>query len=412
MNCHHYSENRCHSCSWIGLDYPWQVKQKETHLRQQLEQFYTSIISKNIPSLSPTLTSSQSSFRNKAKMVALGAAHQATLGIINHQGDQVSLTDCLLYTPKMQQLLHYLETWIQKAGIPPYNVQKRKGELKFIIVHENLEGKFLIRLVVRSLLRLHRIREHIPLIQAAFPSVEVISLNLQPEHQAILEGPEEIYLTEQEFLTETLNGVPLCIQPGCFFQTNSTTAEKLYHMAAIWVQSQLQAMKDSLQAPMITDDINIVDLFCGVGGFGITMSHLLQQSQSYQVSLTGIEISPYAQARAKWTSEQIGFTSLQFHTLDLTQSFIDKRPLEDQPDVLIVNPPRRGIGSQVCQWIEAKAPRLIIYSSCQSESMMTDINQLPSYQISKIQIFDLFPHSTHYETLCLLTHQEVLSRLV
>lgn len=424
MKCHHYEAKRCQSCSWIDLEYSTQIEQKESHLHRELQRlsgandpnglngYPHQVNSLDQLEIIPSKTSPQTAFRNKAKMVALGAAHQPILGIINHNDEIVSLTDCPLYSSEMQALLKYLESWIQKAGIPPYNIEKRKGELKYIIVHQNQEGKFLIRFVLRSLNRLDRIKSHTSMIQEAFPSVEVMSLNLQPEHQAILEGLEEIYLTSQEFLTESLNEIPLCVQPGCFFQTNSTMAESLYKSAALWIQNQLLKMKitSTQDPPQDThpDRIHLVDLFCGVGGFGLTISHFLEKTNSYHASLTGIEISPYAKARAKWTADQIEFSNIQFETLDLTQDLQQEASLGSAADVLIVNPPRRGIGSEVCQWIEATAPKLMIYSSCQSESMMTDIALLPSYQMAKIQIFDMFPHSSHYETLCLLIHQEAL----
>jgi 23S rRNA (uracil747-C5)-methyltransferase len=193
---------------------------------------------------------------------------------------------------------------------------------------------------------------------------------------AIMEGDEEIFLTPQTTLEERLNGIPLFIKPKSFFQTNPDVATKLYKTAADWV---------SETKPKV-----IWDLFCGVGGFALHCA-------SGQREIVGIEIEPEAIECARESAKRIGFETITFEAMD-TASFGAQSGKE--VDVIIVNPPRRGLGEQVVKWLNKTAPERIIYSSCNATSLAKDLAFLSqNYTIKKVQLFDMFAHTPHYETL-------------
>lgn len=382
--CSHYQADTCRSCSQIERDYAEQINTKQAIL---LETFQKD--SPETQFLEPIKSSTQG-FRNKAKMVVLGAAHQPTLGIINHHDEIIDLTDCLLYSPEMIELLQHLTTWIRTSGITPYQIKKQKGELKYILLTQNSQSEFMLRFVLNSRKLMNRFEHNLPKLQEDFPQIKCISFNLQPEHKAILEGPEEIFYTETRWITQELNEIPLCISPQSFFQTNTQLAGALYQQASDWILERI--------SPNTT--LEIWDLFCGVGGFGLTLAHKLSLHTS--VHLTGIEISPQAIECAQWTAQQINLDSVTFQALDLTQG----SSVQSSPGVLIVNPPRRGVGHQMTEWIESTKPQWIVYSSCLIESLAQDLAHLPSYDLVQAQIFDLFPHTHHFETLTLLQRRD------
>lgn len=384
VHCSHYQADACRSCSQIERDYTEQINTKQEIL---LETFQTD--SPETQFLEPVKSFTQG-FRNKAKMVVLGSAHEPTLGIINHHDEIIDLTDCLLYSPEMIELLQHLRTWIRTSGITPYQIKKQKGELKYILLTQNSESEFMLRFVLNSLKLLNRFEQNLPKLQEDFPQIKCISFNLQPEHKAILEGPEEIYYTETRWITQDLNDIPLCISPQSFFQTNTQLAGTLYRQASDWILERI--------SPNTT--LKIWDLFCGVGGFGLTLAHKLSLHAS--VHLTGIEISPQAIECAQWTAQQLDIDSVNFQALDLTQGSSVQSP----PEILIVNPPRRGVGHQMTEWIESTKPQWIVYSSCLIESLAQDLAHLPSYDLVQAQIFDLFPHTHHFETLTLLQRRD------
>ncbi len=118
--------------------------------------------------------------------------------------------------------------------------------------------------------------------------------------------------------------------------------------------------------------------------------------------LTGIEIAPEAIACARQSAAQLGLSNLHFQALDSTQFATHEA---DAPQLVLVNPPRRGIGAELCDYLSRMAPPYIIYSSCNARTMATDIARLSGYRVERVQLFDMFPHTAHYEVLTLLVRE-------
>ncbi|MCG9697642.1 23S rRNA (uracil(747)-C(5))-methyltransferase RlmC [Shewanella sp. Isolate11] len=374
MKCAYFDAKQCLSCRHIQTPLEQQLAQKSQVLKELLQGL-------NVEQWLAPVFGPENGFRNKAKMVVLGAAHQPILGLVSPAGEAVSLCDCALYPEDMQRLLYRLEKFVQQAGIPPYRVDKAKGELKFILLtRSQVRGEYMLRFVLRSTNAIERIERELPQLLQQFPQIKVVSVNLQPVHMAILEGEQEIFLTQATRLEERFNDVPLYIRPKSFFQTHPEVAEKLYQTAREWT-TQL--------APKA-----IWDLFCGVGGFGLHCA-------SKDIALTGIEIEAEAIACAKMSAEAMGLDRVEFTALDSTE-FASGRDANNKPDVIIVNPPRRGIGESLCTSLSEFAPKAILYSSCNPKTLAKDLRCISGYQVSKVQLFDMFPHTDHFEVLVLL----------
>lgn len=374
MQCDYYEQGVCRSCSLCPLSYDVQIQQKDQALKH--------LLAEHAPQdwRSPVM-SAQTGFRNKAKMVVLGAAHAPILGIESAKdGSPVSLTHCPLYPTQTQQLLTYLEQWIRVAGIAPYHRLKKKGELKFILLtRSESTGQFMLRFVAKSRAILPRLQQNLAQLQAAFPEIRVISLNIQPIAMARLEGEEELFLTDEQQLIEQLNDVPMVLRPKSFFQTNPQVAQQLYATARAWVREI---------APT-----HMWDLFCGVGGFALHCA-------SPSTLVTGIEIEPEAIASAMQSAKQMQLTQyIHFAALDSAQFSVAQT---QAPGLVLVNPPRRGLGAQLVEQLEALAPEYVLYSSCNPQTLVQDLTLLTHYQTMKLQWFDMFAHTQHLEVLVLL----------
>ncbi|QHM70438.1 23S rRNA (uracil(747)-C(5))-methyltransferase RlmC [Mixta intestinalis] len=375
MHCALYDADRCRSCQWLKIPYSQQLEQKQAHLQSLLAAF-------PVAAWQTPTGSAQQAFRNKAKMVVSGSVERPVLGLLQRDGSPVDLTSCPLYPASFAPVFELLKPFIARAGLTPYNVARRRGELKFLLLSEStLDGKLMLRFVLRSTNKLAQLRAALPWLQQQLPQLSVISANIQPVPMAILEGEEEIPLTENQALAERLNHVPLWVRPRSFFQTNPAVAAQLYATARQWVSElPVKAMWD---------------LFCGVGGFGLHCA-------TPEMQLTGIEISAEAIACAQRSAQQIGLEKVQFAALDSTRFATGE---EAVPDLVLVNPPRRGIGAELCAYLSRMAPAWLLYSSCNAESMAQDIARLEGYHICRVQLFDMFPHTAHYEVLTLLQRQ-------
>ncbi|HDT6545961.1 TPA: 23S rRNA (uracil(747)-C(5))-methyltransferase RlmC [Kluyvera ascorbata] len=372
MQCALYDADRCRSCQWIERPIAEQLAAKMADLQ-------TLLAGSTVGDWCAPVCGPEQAFRNKAKMVVSGSVERPLLGMLHRDGTPEDLTDCPLYPPPFAPVFAALKPFIARAGLTPYNVARKRGELKYLLLTESqLDGGMMLRFVLRSETKLEQLRAALPWLQAQLPQLKVITANIQPVHMAIMEGEQEIFFTEQQALAERFNGVPLWIRPQSFFQTNPTVASALYATARDWVRA----------LPVN----HMWDLFCGVGGFGLHCA-------TPEMTLTGIEIAPEAIACAKQSAAELGLDKLHFQALDSTQFATAQA---DIPQLVLVNPPRRGIGKALCDYLSEMAPQYIIYSSCNAQTMAKDITHLPGYRIEKVQLFDMFPHTAHYEVLTLL----------
>lgn len=372
MYCALYDANRCRSCQWLDIPYSRQLENKQEQLRQLLAE-------QAVGQWFSPVTSPEQAFRNKAKMVVSGSVERPVLGIMHRDGHPVDLCDCPLYPASFADVFARLKPFIAQAGLTPYNVARQRGELKFILLTESTRnGELMLRFVLRSKQKLAQLVRALPTLQQYLPQLSVVSANIQPVHMAILEGEEEIPLTENQALPEQLNDVPLWIRPQSFFQTNPVVAAALYATARQWV-SELGVN-------------SMWDLFCGVGGFGLHCA-------TKEISLTGIEINAEAIACARRSAAAMGKDKVHFAALDSTMFATGETTV---PDLVLVNPPRRGIGAQLCHYLSNMSPSWILYSSCNAQTMASDIARMADYAVEKVQLFDMFPHTAHSEVLTLL----------
>lgn len=372
MHCSYFAAEQCRSCTWIEQSYDEQLVAKqrrgEAVLGGQVDVAWL-----------PPVASRESGFRNKAKMVVGGTERQPSLGILDSGGRGVDLRDCGLYPPGIRAAFPVLADFIARAGLTPYDVPGRTGEIKYVIVTESPDGELMVRFVLRSQESVTRIRKHLPDLLAALPSVVVASVNLQPEHKAIVEGERELLLTAQETLRMRVNGLDLYLRPQSFFQTNTEVAAALYRQARDWVGE--------------ADPASVWDLYCGVGGFAL---HCAAPGRD----VVGIETSPEAIASAALSAAQAGLDRVSFQVGDAT-AFAGRADVV--PPVVIVNPPRRGLGEELSSWLESSsAVRQVVYSSCHAGSLARDLASMPSLRPRRAQVLDMFPQTSHYEALTLL----------
>ena len=377
ITCHHYAAGRCRSCGLIDVPYAEQLRRKQRACQEALATW---------PGLDwlPPVASPEAGFRNKAKMVVSGTAQAPVLGILDPAGRGVDLRDCPLYPPAMQAAFGPLADLIRAAGLEPYDVPARRGELKYVLLTLcEQTGEMMLRLVLRSRAMLGAIREHLPELQASQPGLRVVSVNLQPEHKAILEGEEEIVLTERQSLTMWLNGLPLHLRPRSFFQTNSHVAARLYASARDGVAE--------------IGPGGMWDLFCGVGGFA------LHCAPHVRGTVTGIEVSHEAIESARQSATELGLANILFRALEASDFALGQ---SEVPELVLVNPPRRGMGADLCAFLDASPARWLLYSSCNPASLAQDLARLPSFAPVRAQLFDIFPHTAHSEVLVLLRRKD------
>ncbi|GLK16986.1 23S rRNA (uracil(747)-C(5))-methyltransferase RlmC [Herbiconiux flava] len=397
MQCSYFDAGICRSCTLLDQPYAEQLAGKERRSRELLAAFPAA-------EWLPSAASAQEGFRNKAKMVVGGTVDAPTLGILDERRRGVDLSRCPLCTDGILAAMPALTAFVSAARLEPYDVPARRGELKYVLVTESPDGELMVRFVVRDEQVLPRIRRELPALQRALPNAAVVSVNLQPEHKAIVEGEREIVLTDRETLPMRLGAVTLSLRPQSFFQTNTAIAIELYAQARAWIDE--------------VDPASLWDLYCGVGGFALHAAVPLRRSLLAMATdarpappvsstsatdrprdVTGIEVSPEAVAAARETAAALGLDRVRFEAADATAFAL---AATEPPELVLVNPPRRGIGADLAAWLERSGVRHVVYSSCNPVTLASDLAVMPSFTVRRARLFDMFPNTAHVEVITLL----------
>ncbi|MFJ5144253.1 23S rRNA (uracil(747)-C(5))-methyltransferase RlmC [Curtobacterium sp. NPDC088465] len=383
MQCDYFDRGVCRSCTLMGQPYGDQVLDKEIRTRELLRDAVEAAGGPGAVEWLPAITSPESGYRNKAKMVVGGTVQRPTVGILDHRQRGVDLRHCGICTPGIRRALPVLADFVADTGLIPYDVAARRGELKFVLVTESPDGELMVRFVLRSEGQLPRLRERLDDLRRVLPEAVVVTANLLPEHKAVTEGEREVVLTEQETLPMRIGSITMHLRPQSFFQTNTSVASQLYDQASAWIDEVGPA--------------SMWDLYCGVGGFAL---HAARPGRA----VTGIETSREAIRSAKQSAREAGLTDVRFAADDATEHALRARP-DALPELVVVNPPRRGIGETLATWLEESEVEHVVYSSCNPVTLAKDLARMPSLRLRRARVLDMFPQTGHLEAVTLLSRR-------
>lgn len=373
MRCDYYDAGQCRSCELMGVAATDQL----TAMQRDLEVALAGVVPAD--AWRPPAHGPEEGFRNKAKLAVGGVRGAPTLGILDGERRGVDLRDCGLYEPGLHEAVVALAALVADLDLTPYDVPERRGELKHVLVTHSPDGELMIRFVLRSRAQLGKLKAGLPELRRRLPHARVVTANLLPRHEALLEGAEEIWLTRDRQLPMRVADLTLHLRPRSFFQTNTVVATQLYAQAATWVGGLEVA--------------TAWDLYCGVGGFTLTAATALPRA-----TVTGVEVAAEAVRSAQQAATESG--------LDRRVGFVaadaaSYAGAHDAPDLVIVNPPRRGLGAELTEWLERSSTTHLLYSSCDAGTLAADLRAMPSLRVVHARGFAMFPQTRHAEVLVL-----------
>ncbi|MBY0518321.1 MAG: methyltransferase [Bacteriovoracaceae bacterium] len=366
--CRYFDQGLCRSCSVIDVDPAKTLESKSARLQKA-----TGLIPEN------PFHSTPWHFRDKVKLTVAGTTEKPIIGLLQENlTDCLELHDCPVQAQELNSQIPTLIAFIKKWNLTPYNILERKGELKGLILSWSpTTQQKMLRFVLRSKESLDRIR----LGLSELKGFHLISINLQPTPHALLEGSEEIILSDSKFIEHLSGEITLAYSPQSFMQTNSSVAESLYQTAVDW----LKPWRDE----------KVLDLFCGVGGFSLHLSKAGHESFGIEINASAIHL---AQQMAKKQNLKAQFLASKAE--DVKQNW-----MEWNPKIVIANPPRRGLAGSVDD-LCTLLPEVFLYSSCSIESLESDLKRLENhFNAVRTKIFDMFPYTNHFESLTLLVRR-------
>ncbi len=377
MKCSYFQNSLCRSCKLLDLSYDETLILK----KEKLKNFLPEYAHQDNKTFGLEEKTTGSRFKAKLAVFRDESDQNSQFGFYNKDGSVVNIENCPLHTQGLNELLPQIKMLLGKYKIPPYDIKNKSGELKYLLISKSMKGdqaEFLVRFVLRSRESLDRLKKAAGELITLSISIKVVTANIQPIHQAILEGDEEVLLTSDKMITHQFDEFRLSQGTRSFFQVTPIIAMKLYN-------SLSQKIKHDKPT-------SLIDLYCGVGAFSFYASRFCPD-------VTGVEISSDAIEFAK-DSNIFNKTNITFLNMDVE---VYLKTNHKYFEAVLVNPPRRGLNDSILKSLIEMNSKFIYYSSCNAETMARDFEVLKKhYQIKNLELFDMFPYTSHFETLMCL----------
>ncbi len=323
-------------------------------------------------------------YRNKVQF-PVGPGHQeALIGFYRPRShDIIDVEDCLLQPKSAAEARKAVKQWMAQCKIPPYDESTRKGLLRHLYLRTNQQGETLCCLVINAK-KLPHGRILIDLLQSSLPGLVGVVVNSNTKDTNVILGDEYYTLWGQDYLEEKLCGLTFRLSVPSFFQVNRAQTERLYALALDFAE--------------LTGSETVLDLYCGIGTTSLAMAQKAGK-------VIGAEIVPEAIEDAKENALRNGISNAEFFCGDAGEVAFKLANDGVRPQVICVDPPRKGLQADVPGIIADMEPDRIVYVSCDPATLARDVKRFDElgYHLVKAQPVDLFPRTAHVETVALLT---------
>ena len=384
----------CGGCSLRHLDYTAELRAKQENVTDAFRR----IGGLDVPVLDICPSPEVDRYRNKVQFpVGLDKNGNPCIGFYAGRTHRiVPCPDCKLQPGVLNDIGNALCRFFAENGIQPYNEETGRGLVRHIFLRRGAHsGQIMVCLVCTRPNFPHadalctRLREQ-------FADIATILLNVNSKNTNVILGTETHTLYGPGYIEDTLCGVPVQLGPLSFYQVNTLAAERLYGIAAQYAQ--------------LTPDDLLLDLYCGMGTIGLSMV-------DYCRELVGVEIVPEAIESAKANAARMGDAVAAkscFFCADAGQAATRLAAEGLHPDVVMLDPPRKGCDEATLSAVVRMAPRRVVYVSCNPSTAARDAAWLEQngYHAEKVQPVDLFPRTKHCETVVLLSKGEVDSKKI
>ena len=373
----------CGGCDFWHMDYEEETRLKADRVRQALNRIGGEQL-EELPILSAP---SCCGYRNKAQYPVASKKGRAYAGFFRAGTHQVVENDrCLILPEETDKVKKIVIDYVNHYRITAYDEETGKGLLRHIYVRRGaVSGQVLVCLVVNGR-KLPHTDDLIQRLQAVpgFTSL-VLAVNTRPGN-AIL-GNEFITLYGTGYIEDTLCGLQFRLSPRSFYQVNHHQAQRLYEAAI----SQAEITKADL----------VLDLYCGVGTITLAMAKAAGK-------VIGVEVVEQAVQDAWENAKRNGIENAEFFCGDAGKAALELEAKGIHPDVVVVDPPRKGLNADTIEALHKMSPRRIVYVSCDPATLARDVALLKEkgYAVKNAMAADLFPRCAHVESIVCLNKYE------
>lgn len=379
LDCNTYK--RCGGCNLRHMKYEETLKIKrdivQNLINKSLEQKVT--VRETIGMEKPFF------YRNKAQYpVSYNKNGEIVTGIYAARTHEiVPIESCAIQMPISQEISKFIIRFMKENKILAYNEKERIGAIRHIVVKVGIYTNEIMCILVTNEKKIPHEKELVEELRNNFPNITTIVKNINQKDTNVIMGKENQILYGTGYIKDKLGNFIFNISAQSFYQINPIQTEKLYNLA--------------IQKANLTKKDIVLDLYCGIGTIGSFASPYVKQ-------VYGIEIVEQAIIDAKENAKQNNIKNIEFYCGDveeILETVLEKKKV--MPNVVFVDPPRKGLDENTIENIIRIKPQRLIYISCNPATLVRDLRKLEeTYEIKEIQALDMFPFTSHVECVAVL----------
>lgn len=363
------------------LNYPAQLDFKRKRIKDSLYKI-AGVPDVEVP---PTLGMEQPlGYRNKAQVPVRRVNGQLETGFFRKNShDLLPIEDFYIQDPIIDQVILFTRDLLRRFDLKPYDEQEKTGLIRNLVVRRGHYSGEIMVILVTTRPKIFRVEQLMERLTEAFPTIKSIMQNINDQPGNAIFGKDWRTLYGQVYITDQMLGNDFQIAAPAFYQVNTEMAEKLYQTAIDF--SELTA-----------DDV-VIDAYSGIGTIGLSVAKHVKQ-------VYGVEVIPEAVENSQKNAEINGITNASYVCAPAEEAIQNWLKEGIQVDVILVDPPRKGLTESFIKASVSMEPQKITYISCNVATMARDIKlyQELGYELKKVQPVDLFPQTHHVECVALL----------
>lgn len=372
---------RCGGCGLRHIKYEETLKMKQNAIQSLVNKTL-----KNKVQVEETLGMEKPyHYRNKAQYpVGIDKQGNPIMGTFaNRTHEIIPISTCLIQNEKTEKIAKFIFEFIVKNRISIYNEKNQKGLIRHIVTKIGIKTNEIMCIIVINGKNIPKENELIKELTEKFPEVKTIVKNINTKNTNVILGKENIAIYGSGSIKDKLGDLTFKISPLSFYQVNPIQATKLYQIG--------------VELADISKNDIVFDLYCGIGTISLFMA-------PYAKKVYGIEIVKEAIVDAKENAKKNNIENVEFYTGDVEivlDDLINKQNIV--PDIIMIDPPRKGLDKKSIENILNIKPKKVIYISCNPATLVRDLSFLErKYEIRKIKGVDMFPFTSHVECVSVL----------
>lgn len=377
LNCPYHK--KCGGCQLSNMSYERQLSFKQVKVIKLLGKYCH--VSEIIGMKNPYhyRNKVQAAFGERKGEIISGVYQSSTKSI-------VAVDSCMIEDPLADEIIVTIRKLLKSFKLRPFNSATGKSFLRHVLVKRSFATKQIMVVLVTAVEEFKSETKFVNALLSRYPEITTVVQNINPDYNGLMLGEKSKILYGDGYIEDVLCGFKFRISPKAFYQVNPLQTEILYNKA--------------LEFAELSGKETLLDCYCGTGTIGIIASKKVK-------SVVGVELNPDAVRDALVNAKINNVENIAFYEADAGDFMVDAAQNKKNYDIVIMDPPRAGASKDFLRSLVTLLPEKIIYVSCNPVTLARDLSFLTrkGYKVKKIQPVDMFPHTEHVETVCLLSRK-------